>query len=151
MISIPSAPRALHPSLGSAIAAPGPGVPHTVTGPVSPATLLSAQTLSKTADAESSYPDTTKSGSSNKSSNSGVASHGPSSSSTGPGVDSKRPKIRRSTSHSSRNVHLTEEITPREMALAIIQAQYHIYHSDLSGYLAGGAMVQDALTKYALG
>ncbi|KAF9101813.1 Adaptor for signal transduction [Mortierella sp. AM989] len=37
------------------------------------------------------------------------------------------------------------------MALSIIQAQYHIYHTDLSGYLAGGAMVQDALTKYALG
>ncbi|KAG0204639.1 hypothetical protein BGX28_003476 [Mortierella sp. GBA30] len=37
------------------------------------------------------------------------------------------------------------------MALSILQAQYHIYHTDLSGYLAGGAMVQDALTKYALG
>ncbi|KAG0357789.1 hypothetical protein BGZ54_000184 [Gamsiella multidivaricata] len=37
------------------------------------------------------------------------------------------------------------------MALSIIQAQYHIYHTDLSGYLAGGAMVQDVLTKYALG
>ncbi|KAF9360973.1 hypothetical protein BGX34_007387 [Mortierella sp. NVP85] len=37
------------------------------------------------------------------------------------------------------------------MAQSMIQAQYHIYHTDLSGYLAGGAMVQDALTKYALG
>ncbi|KAF9398183.1 hypothetical protein BGX21_008082 [Mortierella sp. AD011] len=37
------------------------------------------------------------------------------------------------------------------MALSIIQAQYHIYHTDLSGYLAGGDMVQDALTRYALG
>ncbi|KFH71355.1 hypothetical protein MVEG_01655 [Podila verticillata NRRL 6337] len=54
-------------------------------------------------------------------------------------------------SHSSRHVHLTEGITPRELAVSIIQAQYHIYHTDLSGYLAGGAMVQDALTTYALG
>ncbi|KAF9307861.1 hypothetical protein BG003_011969 [Podila horticola] len=54
-------------------------------------------------------------------------------------------------SHSSRHVHLTDGITPRELAVSIIQAQYHIYHTDLSGYLAGGAMVQDALTTYALG
>ena len=37
------------------------------------------------------------------------------------------------------------------MALSIVQAQYHIYHTDLSGYLAGADMVQDALTRYALG
>ncbi|KAF9563777.1 hypothetical protein EC968_004720 [Mortierella alpina] len=63
----------------------------------------------------------------------------------------KRPKHYLVHSHSSRHVHLTDDITPREMALSILQAQYHIYHTDLSGYLAGGAMVQDALTKYALG
>jgi hypothetical protein len=37
------------------------------------------------------------------------------------------------------------------MALSIVQAQYHIYHTDLSGYLAGADMVQDALTRFALG
>ncbi|KAG0260075.1 hypothetical protein BG011_002146 [Mortierella polycephala] len=66
-------------------------------------------------------------------------------------MECKRPKYHNAHSHSSRQVHLTDEITPREMVLSIIQAQYHIYHTDLSGYLAGGAMVQDALTKYALG
>ncbi|KAF9962818.1 hypothetical protein BGZ70_007875 [Mortierella alpina] len=65
--------------------------------------------------------------------------------------NNKRPKHYLVHSHSSRHVHLTDDITPREMALSILQAQYHIYHTDLSGYLAGGAMVQDALTKYALG
>ncbi|KAG0265334.1 hypothetical protein BGZ95_003359 [Linnemannia exigua] len=55
------------------------------------------------------------------------------------------------TSHSSRHVQYTDEITPREMALSIVQAQYHIYHTELSGYLAGADMVQDALTRYALG
>ncbi|KAF9924533.1 hypothetical protein FBU30_005527 [Linnemannia zychae] len=55
------------------------------------------------------------------------------------------------TSHSSRHVQYTDEATPREMALSIVQAQYHIYHTDLSGYLAGADLVQDALTKYALG
>lgn len=66
-------------------------------------------------------------------------------------VDSKRPKHHLARSHSSRLVLLSDEITPRDMTLSMIQAQYHIYHTDLSGYLAGGAMVQDALTKYALG
>ncbi|KAF9287087.1 hypothetical protein BGZ88_008757 [Linnemannia elongata] len=67
----------------------------------------------------------------------------------------KRPSLpKRSysvTSHSSRSVQFTEETTPREMALSIVQAQYHIYHTDLSGYLAGADMVQDALTRFALG
>ncbi|KAF9125242.1 hypothetical protein BGW39_007547 [Mortierella sp. 14UC] len=54
-------------------------------------------------------------------------------------------------SHSSRHVTYTDQVTPREMALSIVQAQYHIYHTDLSGYLAGADMVQDALTRYALG
>ncbi|KAF9545478.1 hypothetical protein EC957_010893 [Mortierella hygrophila] len=67
----------------------------------------------------------------------------------------KRPSLpKRSysvTSHSSRSVQLTEEITPREMALSIVQAQYHIYHTDLSGYTAGADLVQDALTRFALG
>ncbi|KAG0312956.1 hypothetical protein BGZ99_009173 [Dissophora globulifera] len=73
------------------------------------------------------------------------------SSNAGKTAECKRPKLYHVHSHSSRHVQLTDEITPREMALSIIQAQYHIYHTDLSGYLAGGAMVQDALTKYALG
>ncbi|KAF9911519.1 hypothetical protein EC991_003322 [Linnemannia zychae] len=55
------------------------------------------------------------------------------------------------TSHSSRHVTYTDQVTPREMALSIVQAQYHIYHTDLSGYLAGADMVQDALTRYGLG
>ncbi|KAF9405356.1 hypothetical protein BGZ94_003626 [Podila epigama] len=54
-------------------------------------------------------------------------------------------------SHSSRNVRLTDETTARDLAVSIIQAQYHIYHTDLSGYLAGGAMVQDTLATFALG
>ncbi|KAF9161155.1 hypothetical protein BGX20_002220, partial [Mortierella sp. AD010] len=74
---------------------------------------------------------------------------GPSSSDVS--TECKRPSHYLVHSHSSRHVNLTDEITPREMALSIIQAQYHIYHTDLSGYLAGGDMVQDALTRYALG
>ncbi|KAF9936850.1 hypothetical protein BGZ65_001991 [Modicella reniformis] len=66
-------------------------------------------------------------------------------------AECKHPKNYLVRSHSSRLVHLSDEITSRELVLSMIQAQYHIYHTDLSGYLAGGAMVQDVLTKYALG
>ncbi|KAG0344466.1 hypothetical protein BG004_004457 [Podila humilis] len=65
---------------------------------------------------------------------------------------SKRPKhYLLHSQYSSRHIQLTDDATPREMVVSMIQAQYHIYHTDLSGYLAGGAMVQDALTTFALG
>lgn len=126
MISIPSTPRVLRPSLGSTATASSCPDSH----PNATAAITKTmQHLPSTADITDNVTST----------NNAKAEC------------SKRPKHYLVHSHSSRHVHLTDDITPREMALSILQAQYHIYHTDLSGYLAGGAMVQDALTKYALG
>ncbi|KAI8358726.1 hypothetical protein B0O80DRAFT_441325 [Mortierella sp. GBAus27b] len=122
MISVPSAPRALHPTLGNTTNSSG----------LSSTASAGSLSLSGTSDhtTEMSHASTSNS----------------------PTTEGKRSRPYYLVhSHSSRLVLLSDEITPRDMVQSMIQSQYHIYHTDLSGYLAGGAMVQDALTKYALG
>ncbi|KAI1296278.1 hypothetical protein EDD11_007425 [Mortierella claussenii] len=143
MISISSTPKVLHPTLGI----------------VSTSVSVSSAPSDKDSSHSSATSSSPGSDALHPSTNSSINNHNSAvemstrttSANTSASVECKRPTHYHVHSHSSRHVNLTDEITPRDMALSIIQAQYHIYHTDLSGYLAGGAMVQDALTKYALG